>query len=98
MTRLIDMGLEPVADVNGYAVFTGCEGEDPKLRAFLVDKELAEALAALMRASYDDSNVQCEFAILTDDMGLVAANDFQIKTHAQLAQRITNARAMKVQQ
>ena len=93
MTDFYEMGLEPTTNVRGYAVFIGCEGEDPRFRAFLVDKDQAEALASLMRASICDGSVQCELAFLTSDMGLVTANDFEIKTHEELEQRIINARA-----
>jgi len=95
--RLMDVGMQPVVDVQGYAIFTGCEGEDARFQAFLVNQDQAEALTSLMRVSRWDGDVQCVLAVLTGDLGLVTADDFEIKTHQELEQRITNARAAGIE-
>lgn len=89
-----DRGLEPVTTGDGWAVFTGCEGDSPQFIAFFIWEADAKELA--MHLADDVSDVGCELAIITDDMGIVAANDGDIKTHHDLRQRIINARAAGV--
>jgi len=95
MTKFYEMGLEPVTDQNGWAVFTGCEGETPDFVAFFVDEKAANAFAKSLNEDPEFGNQDAFtfLAVLTSDMGIVAENDFELQTHEQLRERIQEARA-----
>lgn len=72
---------------NGYAVFTGINGETENFCAFFVHEKDAEAFVAApdpeepeSKAAFDPCIV---IAVLTP-RGIVASNDFGIETHDQL--------------
>jgi hypothetical protein len=95
-----DDGLETVEldsdDADGWAVFTGCEGDSPNFCAFFADKEDAEAFIALPDPEEPECKRLCDpdivVAVLTEQ-GVIAANDFTINTHEQLRARIAEARS-----
>ncbi|HEX4334653.1 MAG TPA: hypothetical protein VH062_02000 [Polyangiaceae bacterium] len=89
-----DLGLEAVTDVDGWAVFSGCDGEDPRFVSFHVDESDACECVRRMKSDPERSDdVAAELAVLTSDMGVVSANDFELQTHEQLRARIEQARA-----
>lgn len=94
-----DAGLFECAapDVDGWAVFSGSEGEDPKFEGFFLTQEDAQAVAEAPHPDLDQGD--CLFfdsswsrAVLTADFGIVAANDYTIDTHEKLRARIAEAR------
>ncbi len=90
-----DFGLEQVSDINGWAIVTGKEGEDPHIAAFFDQKE--RALAAVWQQDEEGEDLYfdacVELAVLTSDMGVLVANDVDLTTHEQLRERIAEARA-----
>lgn len=76
-------------EVDGWAVFTGAEGETPRFVAFFTDEEDATEYAK-KRAAEDSTP---ELAVLTADYGIVAAPDTDLGEHAHLRARIDQARA-----
>lgn len=81
--------LEVERGRNGWALYSGSGGDSPDFRGFFTHKADAEALANL-RDEHGDP--QCfdpcvVLAVLTEH-GVVAANDFEIETHAQLEEAI----------
>lgn len=86
-------GMELAEGLNGYAVFTGCEGDDPQFLGFFFDEAEAERL--LKMKDPDDSEVSfyCDPyvvpAILTP-YGIVAAVSYEIETHDQLRERFNS--------
>lgn len=89
--RLYGMGLERVADVDGWAVFDGDEGNDPEFLAFF-----RRSLAAAVRYAQSVGVRNVYAAVLTPDAGLLIANEHKLATHAELRQRIEAARAAGV--
>lgn len=80
------------AEARGFAVWDGCEGEDPRFVAFFVRKDEADgfvetALNEDGERRFHDHNTDVGLAILTE-RGIVSANDFTIETHEQLVERI----------
>lgn len=77
--------------LDGFAVYTNCEDEAPDFRGFFVSREDAERFAF---HSVDDEGEPfyeptVELAVVTD-RGVIVANDFELRTHAQLRARIAD--------
>jgi hypothetical protein len=90
-----EQGLEVIdTDTDGFAVFTGCDGDSPHFLGFFVRREDAETLIALRDPSDDSCPLYCDadivIAVLTEH-GVVAANDIDLKTHADLRRRIAES-------
>ena len=88
-------GLEQTSDVDGWAIVTGKEGEDPTIAAFFAGHEQAMTAVWLQDTEGEDLyfDASVELAVLTSDMGIIVANDFELTTHALLRKRIAEARA-----
>ena len=91
--------LQPEAGERGWAVYTGCDGEDPRLVGFFPRKEDAELFTNAPDPDDEDGEVypldgnnSIELALLTE-FGIVTANSYEITTHEQLESRITAALA-----
>jgi hypothetical protein len=64
----------------GWAVFAGCEGEDPSLVSFHLREEDADAVCM------NTERTDCAAVLaLVNEHGLFAANDWEIKSHDELA-------------
>lgn len=89
-------GLETVEPCDGFAIFTGKDGEDPSFAAFFLHREDADAALASKDES-DDGAARYFDACITEAVltegGIIAANDFEIKDHTQLRERIAAAKA-----
>lgn len=93
----VDLELSPEVGEPGWSVFTGCDGEDPKFVGFFLRKEVAELMLTVTNPEdgslvYSrDGDTAVELAYLTDQ-GIVTANDYTIKDHAELHERIVRTR------
>ncbi len=80
--------------VEGWSVYSGAEGESPSFEEFYVDRERADL--AVAEVDSDDHPVLFDAfvfdAILLPE-GLITSNDFEIRNHEQLAERIEQWRA-----
>ena len=69
----------------GWAVFTGSEGEDPSFRAFFKDEDTARALAELRDEDGDPYFFDPYVAPAVTHKGVVyIANDYRVNTHEEL--------------
>ena len=94
-----ELELQPDVGARGWAVFSGCEGECPRLVGFFPRKEDAELFTNAPDPDDEDGEVypldgnnSIELSVLTPH-GIVTANDYEIATHEELEKRITEALA-----
>jgi hypothetical protein len=75
---------------SGWAVFAGCEGEDPRLVAFVIREDLARELMSLR---HPEGHPEAGEPLVYDGMavpakvtehGIVASNDMNINDHDAL--------------
>lgn len=96
MTSFYEHGLEQAVDIEGWAVFAGAEGETPRFVAFFVYEADAETFIEFPDSEDPERTRVFEpaivRAILTQDLGLVAENDTDLKTHEDLRRRIEKYR------
>jgi hypothetical protein len=94
--RLWSLNLEQVAPGReGWALYTGSEGDAPWFLGFFVRRSDAEAL--LVARDADGGLLLCDPVIvpaLLTEHGVVAANDFEIETHEQLRERLAGRRRL----
>lgn len=81
------------AGLYGWAVFTGCEGEDPRFAAFFMGVETAEAAIAMVDGDGCKrfSDAQIVPAVVLEGCGVVASDDMEIDTHEKLRRAIEGA-------
>lgn len=77
--------------LKGWAIFSGCGGEDPTFVAFVSDISYAEAI--LKARDPDDPSTELVFdatmvPALASEMGIVCANDVGIKDHTELEEAL----------
>lgn len=81
------MALEPSGLVDGWGIYSGCEGEDPSFVGFIVHEDTAQEIVRSASANGEFEQIvfdgQTMPAILTE-YGVVTSNDYEINTHAKL--------------
>lgn len=83
------ISFEVERELRGWALYTGCEGDSPSFYGFFSRKEDADALAVMRDVNGDPLCFDpCVVPAVLTEHGLVAANDFEIETHAQLEKAI----------
>jgi hypothetical protein len=82
--------------IEGWAVYSGCEGDASTFRGFFIREEDAEAFSIANDPDEEEEFPLCVdpaavVALLTDD-GIYTANDYEIETHQQLRDRLIEHR------
>jgi hypothetical protein len=86
-----NLELEPLIGQPGWSIYTGSDGDDPWFLGFFIRKSDAEALLRLRDPEDGVTPLYCDPVIvpsLLTEHGVVTANDYQIKTHEQLRERL----------
>lgn len=79
-------GIETIPATDGYAIFSDADSSDPHFVGFVVDEQLAYAIAGLRDADGRDLFHAPHVTVATlDDDSLIA--DFKSATHEELKRR-----------
>lgn len=99
--QVTHMSLEPCFSrsggellLDGWAVFTGIEGEDPTFRAFFVDEDTARKCAVLRDPDLSEEELffePCVSVAVVTERGIVASNDYEIDTHEKLRAKLAES-------
>ncbi|HWA29057.1 MAG TPA: hypothetical protein VG734_25630 [Lacunisphaera sp.] len=96
------MSLEPCyparsnspVPLDGWAIFTGCEGEDPTFQAFFVDEDTARKCSVMVDPDLPEDALffdPCVVVAIATEHGIIAANDSELDTHEKLRAKIAES-------